>query len=476
MNSANSKIAIIGAGISGLATAYLLKKRGFEVAVFEKSERVGGNIRSERVNGFLIEHGPNSTLETSPLLNDLFELLGIANHKIYAEPAAAKRYILKKGKLRLMPMNPLAFMGSDLFSIRAKLGLLREPFIKSKSNPYETLAEFTLRRLGQEFLEYAIDPFVSGVFAGDPYNLNVKTAFPKLYELEQDYGSLIKGAIGGAKARRKNKEKSKQSAKTFSFINGMQELVDALYRNLKDDINTGTEVTSISLIPDANHQLSTINYQLQTDKVQSETYDFVVLSLPAYAAADLLRNIDEGLSDELTKVYYPPVTVVTAAIHRDAFGFNPEGFGFLVPGRESRKILGSLWNSSIFPNRAPKGYSLLTTFVGGSKNPELASLSDSDLVRVVESDLKSIMGYKGKAEFIRIIRWKKAIPQYTRNYTELYSKIEQFHSKNPGLFLCSNYYGGISVCDCIKSAYSVADKISTHSSLPRGESKGVVYA
>ncbi|HEY3251899.1 MAG TPA: protoporphyrinogen oxidase, partial [Ignavibacteria bacterium] len=364
------KTAVIGGGISGLTAAYLLKQKGIDVTLFEKNSYPGGNIKSELINGYLVEHGPSSTLETSPLLNKLFEELGILVRKIYASEEAKKRYILKDGKLYALPMSPTAFLKTKLFSTSAKLRLLKEPFIKTKSNELETIAEFTGRRLGREFLDYAINPFVAGVFAGNPYDLNVKSAFPKLYELEQKYGSLIGGMIKSRKERKRRKEESKQSAKTFSFKNGLIELVNALYERTKTIFSLNTEVLDLRRIGG-----SYIITFIKGDHFETESFDSVILSIPAYFSSRLIRSFDNKLSEDLSNIYYPPVTVITTGFKNNQFKSVPDGFGFLVPEKENRKILGSLWNSSIFPGRAPNGYSLLTNFIGGSRHPELASES-----------------------------------------------------------------------------------------------------
>ncbi len=452
------KTAIIGGGISGLTTAYLLQQKGIQVKLFEKNIFPGGNIRTEKINGYLIEHGPNSTLETTPLINTLLDSLGIMDRKIYASESAKKRYILKNGKLFPLPMSPIAFIKTKLFSISAKLRLLKEPFIKSKSNELETIAEFTERRLGKEFLDYAINPFVAGVFAGDPANLNVKAAFPKLYELEQKYGSLIKGQLKSRKERKQRNEESKQSAKTFTFIGGLTELVDAIYLEIKGNVVLGAEVNNIS----NNDNKYRITYSID-GIVNSEIFDSIVLAAPAKCAISLLEQISDSLSKELSALYYPPVAVVLTGFKKEALGFIPDGFGFLIPGVEKRKILGSLWTSVIFPFRAPEGSYLLTNFIGGSRQPEIFNKSDTELGEIVLSELKELMGVKGSPEFIKIIRWSEAIPQYSKYHAILTDKLEKLQEETSGLYICSNYYKGISVCDCIKNAFATAEKIEDYS-------------
>lgn len=441
------KVLIIGAGISGLSTAFWLKQNGVGVRIFEKNSFSGGSIRTEKINGYIIEHGPNSALETTPLIDKLINELGISDKKIYANDCAKKRYIIRNGKLHALPMSPVSFLGTKLFTLSAKLRLFKEPFIKSKSHPNETIAEFTERRLGTEFLDYAINPFVAGVFAGNPRDLNVKTAFPRLYELEKNYGSLIGGAIKSRRERKKRAEASKQSAKTFSFLNGMNDLTSAIAERLKNDILNQVEVSDISKI----ENLFSVDYTHE-NKNFIESFDVVILSVPAYAAAPMIRKFSSDISILLRDIYYPPVNVIITSFKREQFAFIPDGFGYLVPEKENSKILGSLWNTVIFPDRAPKDEFVLTNFIGGSRNADLTGLNDDELLKITISELNKSIGVKGQPVFSKIIRWEKAIPQYRKNYSDVFDLLDKFHINNPGLFLCNNYYRGISVGDCIKSA------------------------
>lgn len=443
----NKKVLIIGAGISGLSTAFWLKKNGVDVKLLEKNSFTGGSIRTEKINEYIIEHGPNSALETTPLIDKLINDVGISDQKIYANDNAKKRYILKNGKLLPLPMGPFSFLRTKLFSVSAKLRLFKEPFINSKSHTHETIAEFTERRLGKEFLDYAINPFVAGVFAGNPRDLNVKTAFPKLYELEQNYGSLIGGSFKSRRKRKKRSETSKQSAKTFSFLNGMNELTSAISKHLKYDILTKVEVSDINKL---NNKLL-VNYRIDNE-TKEEVFNSVVISAPAYAASKLIQNFAPDVSNILSDIYYPPVNVIITSFKREQFDIIPDGFGYLVPEKENSKILGSLWNTVIFPNRAPKDEFVLTNFIGGSRNADLTGLNDDELLKITLSELNKSMGVKGQPVFSKIIRWRKAIPQYRKNYSDVFDSIDKFQNDNPGLFICNNYYRGISVGDCIKSA------------------------
>lgn len=452
------KVIVIGGGISGLTTAFWLKQNGMDVKLFEKNNYVGGSIKTEVIDGFMVEHGPSSTLETTPLIDKLLGELGIEGEKLYATDEAKKRYILRSGKLYALPMNPFSFLFTGLFSPSAKLRLLKEPFINSKSTETETIAEFTKRRLGNEFLDYAINPFIAGVFAGDPKSINVKTAFPKLYELEHDYGSLIKGAIRSSRKRKKSEEKSKQSARTISFKKGMQTLVDSIYDSIKNNIITGVEFIDLKK---AEQNKYDIVYHVNGQNVK-DTSEAIVISTQAHVTTNFIKNFDKTLADEIGGVYYPPVNVIFTGFKKSNVKFNLDGFGYLIPEKENKRIIGTLWNSVIFPGRAPEGYYALTSFIGGSRHPQLTQKDDEENLNITLSELDSIMGINGKPEIVKIIRWNKAIPQYNNYYAELTNKVGKFMDCNKGLYICNNFYKGISVSDCIKNADATVNSILSY--------------
>ncbi len=446
------KAIVIGAGISGLTTAYLLKKNGLDVTVLEAESEVGGTMKSKRINEFLVEYGPNSALETTPLFKVILEDLGILNQMVYANESSNKRYILRDGKLHLIPMKPQEFFKSRLWSWSGKLRVLLEPF-HGRAKDEETVAQFVRRRLGKEFLDYTINPFVAGVYAGDPEKLSVRSAFPRLYALEEKYGGLIIGTIRGAKERKKRAEQSKVSAKMFSFIDGMGTLPKAIAGYLGGSIVLNAEVKSVK-----KKERFIIEFENE-GKVENLEAEILVVSTPAYVASKLIRELSENLSNELQKIHYPPVTEVVFGYKKEKIGVEPDGFGFLIPEKENRKILGTLWNSSIFPERAPDGFVEFTTFVGGTRQPEIALKSDDELIKIVSDELKDIMKVKGEPEFVWISRWEKAIPQYNIGHSRIMKAIEQFENDNPGIYFCANYRGGIAVGDCLMSAEKIANKI-----------------
>ena len=345
-------VIIIGAGISGLTVAYFLKKNGFDVTLLEADSEVGGTMKTEIVDGYLIETGPNSALETNPHIKEIVDGVGIANEMVYANERANKRYILKDGTLHAMPMSPPAFLKTKLLSAKGKLRVAGELF-QGKAYAEESVAQFVERRLGKEFLDYFINPFVAGVFAGNPEMLSVCSAFPKLYALEEKYGGLIRGMIRGRKERKqkaKSGEQSKESAKMFSFKNGMQTLPNAIAKFLGEDIFLNAKVEHVIPMRDGNKCMFTVSYTHEGKLQQVQSHN-VVFAIPAYQLAEIIRSIDPEMSKTLSAIYYPPVAEVFFGFKKEQIERELDGFGFLIPEKEKRNILGTIWSSSLFENR-----------------------------------------------------------------------------------------------------------------------------
>lgn len=444
----NKEIVIIGAGITGLATAHWLKKDGYNVKILEANSVVGGSMITQKENGYLIDFGPNSGLETSPLIKALVDDLNLCDKFIYANKAGNKRYILRDNILHVLPMGLKDFISTKLFSTKAKLRLGLEPFIgKSKDGYYQSISDFVSRRLGHEFLDYAINPFVAGVFAGNPDKLSVKSAFPKLYRLEEIYGGLIKGTIKGARERKKSGEKSKQNAAMFSFTDGMVTFPNALYSEMKEFVLLNSDVISVDTLGD-KYQI-TFNQNGATNKIEA---DLVISTAPSYVTSKIFKNIDSELSNHLNNIYYPPVLVLYLGYDKKVIGHPLDGFGFLIPSKEKKKFLGALWSSVIFDDRAPEGKASFTLFIGGARSPELFSDDNKKLIDEVIQEFESLMRISGKHELIKSKFWHNAIPQYNLGYIEHANYFAKFEENNHGIILGGNYTGGISVGDCIKSS------------------------
>lgn len=452
------EIIITGAGISGLTTAYWLKKAGYKVVILEAKDEPGGAMITEKNKGFLIDYGPNSGLETTPLIRQIAEELNFSDQMIYANEASNKRYILKNNRLTPLPTDPLAFITSRLFSPFAKVRLMAEPFIgKSADGYYQSIAEFVKRRLGREFLDYAIDPFVSGVFAGDPNKLSVKSAFPKLYRLEEVYGGLIKGMIKGAKERKQNAEKSKQNAKMFTFVNGMQSFAQRLSEYLEDSIIYNAKISKVS------KSGSKFSVEFRTDNSDYDILaDAVITTTPAYVTADYLGYLDKELDTRLRDIYYPPVKVLFVGYPKEHIKTKLDGFGFLIPSKENKNFLGAIWSSSIFPNRSYKDYAAFTLFIGGARNADVFKRSEEMTELDVLDEFQEIM----KIDCSPIIKvsktWENAIPQYNLGYIEHENYFGSFEEKNPGIFLSGNFRNGISVGDCVKNSHIVFDRVQEY--------------
>jgi len=451
----NVDVLIVGAGISGLSAACFLKKKGYSVQVLEKSNQTGGNIQTEQKNGFLIEYGPNSVLDTTPTIHELIDILGLKKDVIYASKTANKRYIMRNGGLHALPTSPIAFLRSKLFSGRAKLRLVREPFIPSyKGDKDESLADFVKRRLGQEFLDFAINPFVAGVYAGAPEQLSVLHGFPKLKQLETKYGSLIRGAIRGAHERRKSNETSKNSAGMLSFIGGLGMLVQAAQKYLQDDLHLSVNITDINT-GDNRVNVSYLNNE-QKHRLSAKQ---ILVTLPAQAYKDFPLKMEPDFLSSLSSVYYPPVSMVFLGYNHVSKHVPRDGFGFLVPEKEKRKILGTLWSSSIFSGRSPQNGMALTTFVGGRRQPEITNLSSDELVALVRKELAEIMGLTSEPTIAFVKQWPTAIPQYVPGYGKTLATIDRFEQNNPRIIIGGNFRAGISVADCIKNSFQISEKI-----------------
>jgi len=453
------QITILGAGISGLATAHWLKKEGFDIKILELKSEPGGSMETINQNGFLVDFGPNSGLETTPLIRQLVNEVGLSDEMIYASEISNKRFILRDNKLHILPTGLSPFIKTKLFSIKGKLRLFGEPFIgKSSDGYYQSIAEFVRRRLGQEFLDYAIDPFVSGVFAGDPHKLSVKSAFPKLYRLEEIYGGLVKGMIKGARERKKRAEESKQSAKMFSFTNGMQTFPKAIAKNLSGSILYECKVESVKRVSDTTETKWKILYEQNGEQHELVT-DLVLSTVPAYVTSKIFGSLDKNLIQHLDDIYYPPVMVLYLGFNKKDIGLPLDGFGFLIPSKENKKFLGAIWSSTIFPNRCDDDKAAFTLFVGGARSSQLFDADKQILIDNALNEFKEIMKINANPVFIQERIWQKAIPQYNIGYIEHENYFDKFEKENHGIFLGGNYRGGISVGDCVKNSEIILKKI-----------------
>lgn len=453
MSSSTSapRVAVLGAGITGLTAAWHLRRAGLNPVVFEKSSRVGGVVGAARCDGWLHELGPNSMLEGSSSIATFIDEIGLGARRLYAAPAAKRRYIVRGGRLVATPDSPLGFVTTRLFSWSAKLALVGEPWrARGAADLEESVKEFVLRRLGREFLDYAVNPFVGGVYAGDPARLSVSHAFPKLHALEQEHGSLIRGALkrrnasGGPKGR------------MFSFPNGLGEVPSALAETLGDAVRVRHQVLTV------RHEQGDWQVDFETGGLRStEPFSAVVCALPADALAAInFEHVPEshGLHT-LREIEHPPVSSIFIGYKRRDVRHPLDGFGLLVPQVENRSILGAQFSSTLFPGRAPEGYVGLTAFVGGMRAPELVNLGNAALTEIVHQELCELLGVRGAPVFSHIQRWPRAIPQYTLGYHRFKDAISAVEASSPGLFIGGNCRDGISLGNCIESGRRLADLV-----------------
>ncbi|HEX5084926.1 MAG TPA: protoporphyrinogen oxidase [Blastocatellia bacterium] len=452
----NFDSVVIGAGVSGLVAAHRLKKMGRDPLLIESGDRVGGVIQSREVEGFLIECGPNSLRGSHELL-DLVEELDLTGELITADHRAPA-YIYAGGRLQAAPMSLPAFLKTKLISNAAKLRLLLEPFVKARrEGGEESIASFVRRRLGDEILERMVAPFLSGVYAGDPEELSVQACFPKLAEFEAESGGILRGALRAARRSRQQTGSPKRSLRPYrlcSFRHGLSVLPEALSGSIGDRLLTGARIIDIK---SAGGFEIKIEHRGEIKTIKSPT---LLVSTPAHVTAHLLNAVAPEIAAFVAEIPYVSIASVPLAFRDDQVYCEPDGFGFLAPRGEGLRTLGSIWNSSLFAERAPEGWVCLTNFIGGATDAEAVKLSDEELIRIVHDDLNKVLGISGEPRRLPITRYERAIPQYTLGHAARVERIEAALRGVPGLYIAGNYLRGISLGDCIKNAETVAVEIA----------------
>jgi len=442
----NTPVGILGAGISGLSIAWALKKKGITATLYEKKDTAGGVIQTRRDNGWLVEEGPNTMLVRNQKIWDLLDELQLADQIIKPGAAAKKRYIIRDKKLCAAPMSLMDFLKTDLISTSAKFRLLKEPFISAPLNDDESIAGFIRRRLGSEPLNYAVNPFVSGIYAGDPKKLSIKHTFGSIFKMEKRHGSITKGFL------KREKHNSKAERALISFEDGLQTLPKAFHKKLGDTVQLNAPISKIS------RTATDWNLELQTgEKVNHRA---IVSTVPAYQLQDIWSVPKSTQSiRQLADIDYAPMSVLGLGFKRDQVNHSLNGFGMLIPEVEPFSLLGCLFSSSLFPNRAPQGHVLLTCFMGGARHRALAGQSMSTLISESLAQLDKLLGVEGQPVFSHHTYWPKAIPQYSVGYDTYLQCMDQMEKTNPGFYLAGNYRGGVSVPDCIINGFETAERI-----------------
>lgn len=444
---------IIGAGLTGLTTAFYLKQKGLNIVVLEKEKRTGGAICSHSENGFVFEEGPNTGVIGNPEIAELFELLGIEPET--ANRDAEKRLILKNKEWHPLPSGAIGFLKTPLFSLSDKIKIAFEPFRKKGTDSEESVASLASRRIGRSFVDYAVNPFVSGIYAGDPTKLVTKYALPKLYNLEQKYGSFIGGSYKKGKEKKTDREK-KASRKIFSGKGGFSSLIAKLVEQIgEENIICSAHQTQINLF-EKQYRVSFVKDENSTSLIA----DKVISTVGAHALPEILPFVDRSDILNISTLTYAKVIQVAVGVSKGAIDDKYISFGGLIPEKESQRILGVLFPSFCFENRAPKGYATLAIYMGGIRNPEIFDLDDSSIEQIVREDLENLFKIPVSAiQFIKIFRHSHAIPQYEKSSGKRFETIEKIESEYPGLIIAGNLRNGIGIADRVKQAYDVANNI-----------------
>ena len=438
----NKKICILGGGLSGLSTAWKKKKEGHHITLIESGPQVGGVLQSEKKNGYLLDYGANTLSLRNQNTSDTLEKMGALTHALDANPKANKRFIVRNQKLVALPLNFKSFLSSPFLSPKGKLRMLLEPFLpKGNLDKLESVADFISRRLGQEALTYCGNPFISGIYASAPETLNLANAFPALFEMEQQHRSLFIGML-------KTPGSKKTKTRLLSFPEGMQQLGFLIQKNLKpEEVLTNESVLTVTRLAQG--------WKVKSRNIAGNLSELVCDEVISTIPVDQISNITwENIKgrenfNNLTKVTYFPLSMVFLGMKKDSIEHNLDGFGFLVPQKENLSILGTLFSSTLFENRAPKGNILLTTFVGGERMPDLALAPDKQIYDAVEKDLSKLLGMKNKADFRHIKRWKKSIPLPDLKMGVRAKAANELSLLNPGLKFSGSAFSGVSLPNCL---------------------------
>ncbi len=458
-------LAVIGGGVSGLALAYLVTRRsGLNVVVLEREPRVGGKLQTDWLDGYCCEWGPQGFLDNVPETLELVRELGLDGELVRAADEAGDRFIVRDGRLRRVPLSPPAFLRSDVLSWRGRLRVLLEPLQRGPRASDETVFEFARRRIGAEAAEVLVDAMVTGVFAGDARQLSLPATFPRMREMEVTYGSLFKAMLALKRERSQGDARRSNPARgggpagpggtLTTFRRGMQQLTDTLAAALAERVRTQKGVTRV--------RRTAAGFDLELSEEGTVRARQVAVAVPPAAAAVLLSEVlDAGALAALREIPSVPVAVVMTAYNSpQPFRHPTRGFGFLVPGREHRRILGTIFCSSTFPTQAPPGATLLRTLVGGARAPHLAHLKDPELLSLVRRELDRLLGGDPQPDLVHIVRHAEAIPQYTLGHTSRVAAIQRGTAAVPGLYLLGNGYGGVAVNACVAEATRLAEQLT----------------
>ena len=444
------EIVVIGAGLTGLSTAFHLHRQGRDVVILEKADRVGGQIHTYHENGFTFESGPNTGVVSFPEVAELFQMLEGSCQLEIARESSKRRLIWKGNRFHELPSSPVSAITTPLFRLSDKFRILGEPWRKKGTDPDEPVGALAARRLGKSFYEYAVDPFVSGVYAGDPMKLTTRYALPKLYNLEANYGSFIRGAIAKAKEPKTDRDRL-ATKKVFSAVGGLQRLVEALSK----DLRIITSANNLKVMPTADGQWS-CTYNGTEELVCRK----VVTTVGAYALPALLPFIPKAQMQKMSNLFYAPIIQVILGV-KNTRGLDFPAFGGLVPSKEQKRVLGILFPSSCFEQRCPDGGALYSYFIGGARHTDYLQKSDDEIREITLEAFHSMLKYPAdmQPDLLRIFRHEHAIPQYWSDSGERFATIEALQQQYPGLILAGNMRDGIGMGNRIHQGATIASSI-----------------
>jgi len=449
-------VVVVGAGISGLVAAWRLEQAGYGVRLLEASERIGGNVGTINESGYVMELGPYSFPASADAIWCLVEDLNFEEMLLPAQSAADKRYIYRDGRLHALPMSLRDFLGTRLLSLRAKLRLMLEPFIPGGAKENDTAWEYFCRRFGVEAATYIMGPFVSGIYAGDVKRLGARAAFPKFWGFERDSGSMILGAIGYMRAKKKRlaAEGRKMHKGLYGFEGGMGSLTNTLVSRLKSQVSLNSRVVSV------NRNSGVYNVETERERIAAPA---LLLAIQPQDAATLLDNVLPNAKTLLRNIPMAPVTLVHWSPSEADADMLPPGFGFLVPRLYDLRVLGTVMASEVFAGRAPEGQQLYTSYYGGVLDPEFMQLSDDEVLERLIRDHTTISGRAMKEpRFMKIMRYKNAIPQLVPTHPELVADIQKLVADMPGLSLAGNYLSGVAMNAAVDSGYAAASSLGEY--------------
>jgi len=483
MAALRTQVAVVGGGISGLSLGFHFQRLGIDAQVFEGHARAGGNIRSARRGGYLIEWGPNGWLDNEPATARLIEALGLEPQVVQASSAASLRWIVRAGALRALPQRPSQFLSSDVLSPRGRARVLLEWAQPSRRDDAdESVFDFAARRIGREAAEVLVDAMVTGIYAGDSHKLSLECAFPRMREMERLHGGLFKAMQARRRELRAQRDGQPAAAREragpratggpfgpggtlTSFIDGMETIVHALVQALGPRLHLDTPVAAIAPIGNASAapgatSLGEARWRLTLPSAETVDASDVVIASPAWNATSLLRPLDAELASVVASIPSAPVAVVCLGFHAEDLQHLRRGFGFLIPGREKLPILGTLFDSWVFPSRAPDGKVLLRTMIGGARDAGAVEETDTQLTQRALGTVRQLLNLRGDPEVLGVIRHPRGIPQYPVGHAHTLARIDTALQRHRGLLLSGNSYRGIAMNACIKEAEAIVKRIA----------------